>query len=248
MRGPSALALAVSSQPATLNAPALQGVVYSFPVTCKDGKWSIVQVGGGGHAGVCVGGGGGMNGEMNGGTNGELSMAEHGWLLRSRAGACCAGSTKPDMWSVRHTLAAAAVSSICSLRASPSPVARQGLSIDDKSAAKMKATGDELVRWACRACAACCAALAVHCTVQPWGAAVGLEAGLPQAARSLRPAPQGLCPALPFPISTVFHPCSKLLLVYFPPSPPGGGEGSGPGVPGRVNESGMDPRQPVQQA
>lgn len=23
----------------------LQGVIYSFPVTCKDGKWAIVQVG-----------------------------------------------------------------------------------------------------------------------------------------------------------------------------------------------------------
>lgn len=50
MFGPSALVLVVSSQPAPLNAHALQGVIYSFPVTCKDGKWSIVQVGGG-HAG-----------------------------------------------------------------------------------------------------------------------------------------------------------------------------------------------------
>jgi hypothetical protein len=33
------------------------GVVFSFPVTCKDGKWSIVQVRwvGGGWGGGCAG-------------------------------------------------------------------------------------------------------------------------------------------------------------------------------------------------
>jgi hypothetical protein len=127
-----------------------KGVIYSFPVTCKGGKWSIVQVG----------------------------RARHG-LARLRpqsavAWPCCCSAAPlavPGLcvpstlgaWP-RHGLVSASSTAArprgfpCSRSRVPEtgsfmlhaclplrPLCLQGLPIDDKSAAKMKATGEELV-------------------------------------------------------------------------------------------------------
>lgn len=116
-----------------------------------------------------------------------------------------------------HAGSCCCLMAVCSLRDSASPVGVQGLSIDDKSAAKMKATGDELVRWACRACAACCAALAAHCTVQPGGQLRDLRPACcrQHAARGLLPQHCALLLHLPFPQSPT--PAQSSRLSAFPP-------------------------------
>lgn len=117
-----------------------KGVIYSFPVTCKDGKWSIVQV---------------QPGWAGAGREGEGERGREGGGVRERGRVCVhvrAGRAGQRAAARARSGAARAPAPPCTQPHSLSRCAAllaarppQGLSIDAASAAKMKATGEELV-------------------------------------------------------------------------------------------------------
>ena len=110
------------------------GVVYSFPVTCKDGKWSIVQVGAGvgGLRGPWVG----VGAKRWGGVRRDGLAAQAGRHAYASAQVRCHPHSTPP---------SACLPNLSSSLPLPPLPCLQGLPIDEASAAKMKATGDELV-------------------------------------------------------------------------------------------------------